>query len=108
MRLPATEERFVLHWGEMGSCWGTNRTVAQIHALLFLVEDALPAEDIGQTLSVAPSNVNMRKLQSWGLVRVVNVLGDRCNHFTTFKDVWDIFRQVVEQRKRRELDPTTN
>lgn len=108
MHLTPVMQKFVLHWGEMGSRWGVNRTVAQIHALLYLAQEPLTAEDITETLGVARSNVStsLRELQSWGLVKVVHVLGDRRDHFESMKDVWDIFLVIVEQRKRRELDPT--
>ena len=108
MSLPKTTERFVLHWGEMGTRWGVNRTVAQIHALLFLSPRPLHAEEIAQELSVARSNVStsLRELQSWGLVRVVHVLGDRRDHFETSTDIWEMFRTIFEERKRREIDPT--
>ena len=101
-------ERFVLHWGEMGTRWGVNRTVAQIHALLFLSPEPLHAEAIATTLSVARSNVSnsLRELQGWGLVKTVHVLGDRRDHFETLTDVWQMFRIIVDERKRRELDPT--
>lgn len=108
MPLTAIEQRFVLHWGEMGTRWGINRTVAQVHALLFVSPKPLHAEEIASTLSVARSNVStsLRELQGWGIVRVVHVLGDRRDHFESLKDVWDIFRIVAEERKRREIDPT--
>jgi DNA-binding transcriptional regulator GbsR (MarR family) len=102
------EEKFILHWGEMGTKWGINRTVAQVHALLYLAAKPLPADEISTTLSVARSNVStsLRELQGWGIVRVVHVLGDRRDHFETQKDVWEIFRIVAEERKKREIDPT--
>lgn len=108
MPLSAVEQRFVLHWGEMGTRWGINRTVAQVHALLFLSPKPLHAEEIANTLAVARSNVStsLRELQGWGIVRVVHVLGDRRDHFESVKDVWEIFRIVAEERKRREIDPT--
>ena len=108
MNLSATEQKFVLHWGEMGTRWGVNRTVAQIHALLFLAEQPLTAEAIAETLGVARSNVStsLKELQSWRLVKVSHVLGDRRDHFTALHDVWDIFRVILEERKRREIDPT--
>lgn len=92
----------------MGTRWGINRTVAQVHALLFLSPKPLHAETIAATLSVARSNVStsLRELQGWGIVRVVHVLGDRRDHFESVKDVWEIFRIVAEERKRREIDPT--
>ena len=108
MPLSPIEQRFVLHWGEMGTRWGINRTVAQVHALLFLSPKALHAEEIANTLAVARSNVStsLRELQGWGIVRVAHVLGDRRDHFESVKDVWEIFRIVAEERKRREIDPT--
>src|ERR1700747_1955306 len=106
--LTAVAQKFILHWGEMGTRWGINRTVAQVHALLFLSPKPLPADEIATTLSVARSNVStsLRELQGWGIVRVVHVLGDRRDHFESVKDVWEIFRIVSEERKRREIDPT--
>jgi len=106
--LTPVAQKFILHWGEMGTRWGINRTVAQVHALLFLSPKPLPADEISTTLAVARSNVStsMRELQGWGIVRVVHVLGDRRDHFESIKDVWEIFRIVSEERKRREIDPT--
>jgi DNA-binding transcriptional regulator GbsR (MarR family) len=106
--LAPVEEKFILHWGEMGTKWGINRTVAQVHALLYLAAKPLPADVISSTLAVARSNVStsLRELQGWGIVRVVHVLGDRRDHFETLKDVWEIFRIVAEERKKREIDPT--
>jgi len=108
MPLLPTEQKFILHWGEMGTRWGINRTVAQVHALLFLSPKPLHAEEIASTLVVARSNVStsLRELQGWGIVRVAHVLGDRRDHFESVKDVWEIFRIVAEERKRREIDPT--
>lgn len=108
MKLTPVTERFVLHWGEMGARWGVNRTVAQIHALLYLSERPLPADEIAETLAVARSNVSnsIKELQSWRLVKVVHVLGDRRDHFDTSKDVWELFKLIVEGRKQREVDPT--
>jgi len=107
-KLTPVAQKFILHWGEMGTKWGINRTVAQIHALLFISPAPIPADDIAETLAVARSNVStsLRELQGWGIVRVVHVLGDRRDHFETAKDVWEIFRTVSEERKRREIDPT--
>jgi DNA-binding transcriptional regulator GbsR (MarR family) len=106
--LTAVQKEYILHWGEMGTRWGINRTVAQIHALLYLSPRALPAEEIAETLSVARSNVStsIRELETWGIVRAVHVLGDRREHYESMKDVWEMFRLVIEQRKRREIDPT--
>jgi DNA-binding transcriptional regulator GbsR (MarR family) len=106
--LTPVAQKFILHWGEMGTRWGINRTVAQVHALLFLSPRPVPADEIATTLAVARSNVStsLRELQGWGIVRVVHVLGDRRDHFESIKDVWEIFRIVSEERKRREIDPT--
>ncbi|PYT80845.1 MAG: ArsR family transcriptional regulator [Acidobacteria bacterium] len=92
----------------MGTRWGINRTVAQVHALLFISPRPLPADEIAETLAVARSNVStsLRELQGWRIVRVVHVLGDRRDHFESIKDVWEIFRIISEERKRREIDPT--
>jgi len=108
MKLTPVVQRFILHWGEMGTRWGINRTVAQIHALLYISPDPLSAEEIAETLAVARSNVSnsLRELQAWRIVRVVHLLGDRRDHFESLKDVWEMFRIVVEERKRREIDPT--
>ena len=108
MPLQPIEQKFILHWGEMGTRWGINRTVAQVHALLFLSPKPLHAEEIANALAVARSNVStsLRELQGWGIVRVVHVLGDRRDHFESLKDVCEIFRIVAEERKRREIDPT--
>lgn len=105
--LTPLEQKFILHWGEMGAKWGINRTVAQIHALLFLSEKPLNAEDIASRLNVARSNVStsLRELQGWGIVKVVHQLGDRRDHFESMKDVWEMFRIIVDERKKREADP---
>ena len=107
-RLSPLAQKFILHWGEMGTRWGINRTVAQIHALLFLSPPPLPAEEIAATLGIARSNVSnsLRELQNWGIVRVVHVLGDRRDHFESMRDVFDMFRVIVHERKKREIDPT--
>ena len=106
--LTNVQKQYLLHWGEMGTRWGINRTVAQVHALLFLSPKPMPADEIAQTLSVARSNVStsIRELESWGLVRPVHVLGDRREHYESMKDVCEMFRVILEQRKRREVDPT--
>lgn len=107
-RLTSIQQRFVLHWGEMGIRWGINRTVAQIHALLYLSPEPLNAEVIAETLQVARSNVStsLKELQSWGLARLVHVMGDKRDHFETHRDVWEMFRVIADERKRREIDPT--
>jgi DNA-binding transcriptional regulator GbsR (MarR family) len=101
-------KRFILHWGEMGSTWGINRTAAQIHALLYLSPQPLTAEEISETLSVARSTVStgLHELQNWGIVRSIHVLGDRRDHFEALNDVQDMFRVILHERKRREIDPT--
>jgi DNA-binding transcriptional regulator GbsR (MarR family) len=108
MKLSPAVERYVLHWGEMGTRWGTNRTVAQIHALLYLSPEPLTADQIVEALSVARSNVStsIRELQSYGMVRMTHVLGDRRDYFESISDVWDLFRVIIDQRKQRELNPT--
>jgi DNA-binding transcriptional regulator GbsR (MarR family) len=107
-RLPAVTERFVLHWGEMGSRWGVNRTMSQIHALLYVTGRPMNADELCEQLGVARSNVStsLRELQSWGLARVVHLLGDRRDHFETSGDVWELLRIVVRGRKSREFEPT--
>lgn len=99
---------FILHWGEMGARWGLNRTVAQIHALLYLSPEPLTAEEISETLSVARSTVStgLRELQSWRVVKIVHVFGDRRDHYEAMSDVWEMFRVLLDERKRREIDPT--
>ncbi|MGH9580360.1 MAG: GbsR/MarR family transcriptional regulator [Terriglobales bacterium] len=106
--LTPVTRKFVLHWGEMGTRWGINRTVAQVHALLFVLPRPLHAEEITAALSVSRSNVStsLRELQAWGIVKVVHVLGDRRDHFASMKDVWEMFQIILDERKRREIDPT--
>src|ERR1700704_2634694 len=107
-KLSPVQQKFILHWGEMGTRWGINRTVAQVHALLFVSPEPLHAEEIATTLAVARSNVSnsLRELQGWGIVKLVHVLGDKRDHFESMKDVWEMFRVVLDERKRREIDPT--
>jgi DNA-binding transcriptional regulator GbsR (MarR family) len=106
--LSPVQQKLILHWGEMGTRWGINRTVAQIHALLFLSPQPLNAEDIAQVLGVARSNVSnsLKELQGWGIVKRLHVLGDSRDHFESMKDVWEMFRVVLDERKKREIDPT--
>jgi len=108
MQLSDTARRFVVHWGEMGTAWGVNRTVAQIHALLFFHGRPLHAEDICETLGVARSNASnsLKELLNWNLIRATHVLGDRRDYFETSSDVWELFRTVVRERKEREFEPT--
>jgi DNA-binding transcriptional regulator GbsR (MarR family) len=100
--------RYVVHWGEMGSRWGLNRSVAQIHALLYLSPEPLHADEIAATLGVARSNVSvgLKELLSWDLVHVTHTLGDRRDYFVAQRDPWEVVRVIIEGRKRRELDPT--
>src|SRR5580698_4860205 len=108
MTLSKAAGEFILHWGEMGTRWGVNRTVAQVHALLYLSPEPLTAEDIAETLSVARSNVStsLKELQNWNLVHIDNRIGDRRDFFHTSGDVWALFLTVVEQRVEREIVPT--
>ena len=108
MQMTPAVEKYVLHWGEMGTRWGTNRTVAQIQALLYLSPKPLRADEIVDLLSVARSNVStsIRELQSYGLVRMTHILGDRRDYFESLHDVWELFRVIIQQRKQRELNPT--
>ncbi|MFN3449896.1 MAG: GbsR/MarR family transcriptional regulator [Roseococcus sp.] len=108
MDLPPATAAFVLHFGEMGSRWGINRTVGQIYALLFLSERPLPADEIAQKLGFSRSNVSMglKELEAWRLVRLQHLPGDRREHFSTPEDVWQIVRILAEERRKREVDPT--
>lgn len=108
MELSATSRKFILHWGEMGTRWGVNRTVAQIHALLYLSGKPLPADEIAETLGVARSNVSnsIKELQAWNLVKLVHVQGDRRDHFETSTDIWELTRTIIRERKEREIAPT--
>ncbi len=108
MELASFQEQFILHWGEMGTQWGVNRSVAQIHALLYIAPKPLDAQEIADTLDVARSNVSnsLNELESWGLLKVKQKMGDRKDYFTTHEDVWEMFRIIADERKRRELDPT--
>ncbi len=108
MQLSQTSQKFILHWGEMGTRWGVNRTVAQIHALLYLTGKPLPADEIADTLGVARSNVSnsISELKAWNLVKLVHVMGDRRDHFEASTDIWELSRTVVRERKEREIMPT--
>jgi DNA-binding transcriptional regulator GbsR (MarR family) len=108
MKLTPTSQRCVLHWGEMASRWGVSRSVAQIHALLYLAPDPLTADDIAETLAIARSNVSVsiKELQTWDLVSVTHVLGDRRDYFLARKDIWEVLTMIMDGRKRREIDPT--
>lgn len=108
MFLSKAAREFVLHWGEMGSRWGVNRTVAQVHALLYLSPEALSADDIAEALQVARSNVStsLHELQNWHLVQVTHQMGDRRDFFSTSHDIWELFLTVLQQRVEREIEPT--
>jgi DNA-binding transcriptional regulator GbsR (MarR family) len=107
--LERIRERFILHWGEMGQLWGINRTMAQIHALLFISPEALSAHDLMDELQISRGNVSMalRELIAWGIVNRIHIKGERREYYTTEKDVWKMFRIIARERKRREVDPTT-
>jgi DNA-binding transcriptional regulator GbsR (MarR family) len=108
MRLTPVMHRYIVHWGEMGSRWGINRSVAQIHALLYLAPNPLHADEIAETLGIARSNVSVgiKELLAWELVQVTHTLGDRRDFFVALRDPWEVIRVIVEGRKRREIDPT--
>lgn len=101
-------ESFVSHFGEMGSRWGINRTVGQVYALMFVSEDPIHAEYIGEVLGISRSNVSMslRELEGWQLVRLTRKPGDRREYYSTLGSVWDIFKAVAAERRRREVEPT--
>lgn len=107
MKLTAVQEKLILHWGEMGTRWGINRTVAQIHALLYFSPEPLAADEITEVLQVARSHVSnsLKELQTWGVIGVVHIMGDRRDHFQALKDVWQTFEILLDERKRREVDP---
>ncbi len=99
---------FILHWGEMGTHWGANRSVAQVHALLYLSDQPLDAEAICEALDLARSNVSnaLKELQGYGIVRRTHISGDRRDHFVAETELWDLFMAITAERKRREIDPT--
>ncbi|MFL6551206.1 MAG: GbsR/MarR family transcriptional regulator [Povalibacter sp.] len=108
MKLTPTIQRCVLHWGEMGGRWGVSRSVAQIHALLFLAPEPLTADEIAESLAIARSNVSvsLKELQTWDLVSITHVIGDRRDYFLARKDIWEVLATIMDGRKRREIDPT--
>ena len=108
MNLPPLTQRFVLHFGEMGSRWGINRTVGQIYALLYVSSKPLNADEVGGALGFSRSNVSMglKELQSWNLVRLLHQPNDRREYFQAPEDIWTIFRTLAAERRKRELDPT--
>jgi len=101
-------EAFILHWGEMGSHWGVNRSVSQVHALLYLSDRPLNAEEICDTLGLARSNVStaLKELQGYGIIRRQHVMGDRRDHFVAETDLWEMLMRITLERKKREIDPT--
>jgi len=108
MKITPVIEKYINHWGEMGLRWGTNRTVAQIQALLYLSPKPLTAEEISSLLSVVQSHVStsLRELQNYGVVNMTHIAGDRNDYFESIHDVWELFRVIIEQRKQKELSPT--
>ena len=108
MILTPASQKFILHWGEMGQAWGINRTMAQVHALLFVSPDPLDAEQISLLLDVSRSNVStsIKELITWGVIKKVHLIGDRRDRFEALKDVMETFRVIMAERKRREMDPT--
>lgn len=108
MNLSPATQNFILHWGEMGAKWGVNRSVAQIHALLHVMPEPMTAEEISETLNLARSNVSngLKELQAWKLVKVSRQLGDRRDHFTSVRDMFDLVTVVIEGRREREYAPT--
>lgn len=108
MKITSLQQEFILHFGEMGSRWGINRTVGQIYALLFVSSRPLNADQITEALGISRSNTSMglKELQAWRLVRLKHVPGDRKDHFTTPEDLWEIVRTLISERKKREIDPT--
>ncbi|PPD17493.1 MAG: MarR family transcriptional regulator [Methylotenera sp.] len=108
IQLSELGNQFILHWGEMATRWGINRTVSQIHAFLYFIGKPANAEQIADTLQVARSNVSnsLKELQNWNLIRVTHMMGDRRDYFETSLDIWELFRTVITERKAREFDPT--
>jgi DNA-binding transcriptional regulator GbsR (MarR family) len=106
--LPELSRQFIAHFGEMGSRWGINRTVGQIYALLYVAQNPMNADEIAEALAFSRSNVSMglKELQSWRLVRLRHLSGDRREYFEAPQDVWEIFRILAEERRRREIEPT--
>jgi len=105
--LTELQERFVLHWGEMASAWGINRTMGQIHALLYISAEPVSVNELMDRLKISRGNasLNLRALEDWGIIQRMHVTGDRREYFRSQADVWDLFHTVVRERKRREFDP---
>jgi DNA-binding transcriptional regulator GbsR (MarR family) len=110
MALTDQELKFVNTWGILGSNWGINKTMAQLHALLMISESALSTEDMMESLSISRGNANMniRALVEWGLVDKELIAGDRKDYYSAKKDIWVVARQIAKQRRKRELDPVIN
>ena len=108
VELTPAGRKFILHWGEMGHAWGINRTMAQVHALLFIAPEPLDAGEISDLLGVSRSNVStsLRELITWGVIHRKHIIGDRRDRFEALKDVMETFRVIMAERKRREMDPT--
>jgi len=108
MKLTEAKQQFISNWGAFGTHWGINRTMAQVHALLFVSPEPLDAEQISQLLDVSRSNVStsLKELTTWGVVKKVHIIGDRRDRFEALKDVMETFRVIMNERKRREMDPT--
>ena len=106
--IQAIKEKFILHWGEMGTRWGINRTMAQVQALLFISEQPLSADEVMNELQISRGNVSMslRELINWGIVSKMHIKGERKEFYTTEKDVWELFKVILRERKKREIDPT--
>jgi DNA-binding transcriptional regulator GbsR (MarR family) len=106
-RLPIAVQRFVLYWGDMGGQWGVNRSVSQIHALLYLSDRPVTAEEIAETLGMARSNVStsLKELLAWNLIRRVPIMSDRRDHFEAETDIWEVVTRIAAGRKEREIDP---
>ncbi len=107
MKLTEAKQQFISNWGAFGTHWGINRTMAQIHALLLVSPDPLTQDDIMEELNISRGNVNMniRELINWGLVERVLLPGERKEYFSAEKDIWKVVKQIVKERKKRELEP---
>lgn len=110
MTLPEAKYKFIQTWGTLGSKWGINRTMAQVHALLLISANSLSADDIMEALSISRGNANMnlRALIDWGLIQKEHIPGERREYFLAEKDIWKAARQIIVERKKRELEPILN
>lgn len=107
MQLDEAKQKFIQSWGNFGKAWGINKTMAQLHALLLVSEDTLSTEDAMETLQISRGNANMniRALMDWGLVSKASKLGDRKEYFEAEKDIWQVARLIVRERRKREIEP---